>query len=104
MANVQEVETTHAAFVEEISNELRGKKRGYLKSLPVGAKIFPFAIPPRLEIQLLIPEDQTIQFRRISDPLSPAKKRGEWQIGKPADAVACIIDWAETMKKVAVQT
>ena len=104
MMKIQEVQTNYAAFIEEITKELQGKKHGYLKSFPVGKRIFPFAIPPRLEIQLLIPEDQTIKFRRISDPFSPERKKGEWQMGKPVDAVACVIDWANTMKKVAVQT
>lgn len=104
MANMQEITAKHGTFIQEIRSDLRGQLAGFRKSLPVGKRIFPFAIPPRLEIQLLNPEDLTIKFRRITDSLSPEKKRGAWQTGKPADAVAFVIDWAETMKKAALQS
>lgn len=104
MAKIQEVEAEYKAFIQEIKTELHDKQVGYRKSLPVGGKIFPFAIPPRIEILLLNPKDLTIKFRRVSDPVSPDRKKGEWQVGKPVNAVACIIDWANTMKRVAAQT
>ena len=99
-----DVQKKHAAFIQELTRNLQGKRRGFRDLIPVGNKIFPYAIPPRLEIQLLSPDDLTIKFRRISDPNSPGKKKGDWHIGKPLDAVADIIDWADTMKKVATQT
>jgi len=101
---IQEVQLKYNAFIQEIKTELQNKQAGYRKSLPVGEKIFPFAIPPRVEILLLNPRDLTIQFRRVSDPASPERKKGKWQVGKPVNAVACIIEWANTMKQVAAQT
>lgn len=101
---IQEVQSKYNAFIQEIKTELQNKQAGYRKSLPVGEKIFPFAIPPRVEILLLNPRDLTIKFRRVSDPVSPDRKKGKWQVGKPVNAVACIIDWTNTMKRVAAQT
>ena len=104
MAQIQEIQAKYNAFIQEIKTELQDKQAGYRQSFPVGGKIFPFAIPPRIEILLLNPRDLTIKFRRVSDPVSPDRKKGEWQVGKPVNAVACIIDWANTMKQVAMQT
>lgn len=101
---IQEVQEKYNAFIQEIKTELQDKQAGYLKSFSVGAEIFPFAIPPRVEILLLDPKDLTIKFRRVSDPASPDRKKGKWRTGKPVNAVASIIDWANTMKQVAAQT
>jgi len=100
---IQEIQKNYSAFIEEVNHSLQGKRRGYLKFFPVGQRIFPFSIPPRIEIILLGPDDLTIKFRRASDPSSPERKRGEWQVGKPVDAVACAISWANTMKQVAAK-
>ena len=101
MVTREELQKRYGGFIAEISNDLQGKKQGYVKSIPVGSRIFPGAIPPQLQIMLLDPEQQIIRFRRICDPDSRQDKWGEWQVGQPIDAVACVIDWASDMKEAA---
>ena len=88
----------YRSFIDEIANDLLGKNQGYVKILKIGKRIFPYSIPPQIEIVLLDPEDQTVIYRRASDPDSFSKKKGEWMTGTPFDVVCSAIGWAEEMK------
>jgi hypothetical protein len=90
----------HQAFVDEVENEFQGKEQGYVKSIKVGSKLFPYSLPPQLEIVLLDPEDQTIVYRPASNPDSKDRKKGDWEVGKPIDAVKYVLDWADKMKQL----
>jgi len=94
----ESIEQSHRDFINELENDLHGKKQGYVKILKIGKKIFNYSIPPQLEIVLLDPEDLTICFRPASDPDAIDKKKGTWQVGKVLDAVKYVIDWADGMK------
>jgi hypothetical protein len=91
----------HQSFLAEVENYFHGKKQGYGKIVTIGPKLFPYTIPPQLEMVLLDPEDQTLAFRVVTAPEAMSRKKGEWVIGKPLDAVACVLMWAGKMKKTA---
>ncbi len=95
----EKVKQNYQSFIKELEDDFRDKEAGYVKTIKIGRKIFPYSIPPQLEIVLLDPEDQSIVFRRASDPESLEKKKGKWNLGSPLDAVCCAIDWAELMKE-----
>jgi len=87
-------------FVEELRNEFNGKKQGYVKIIKVGPKIFPYSIPPQIEVVLLDPEEQIVCFRLATDRDSPDRKKAKWAIGEPLDVVKATIDWANRMKRI----
>ena len=92
------IKKKYRSFIEEIERDLHGKKQGYVKIIEIGGNIFPYSIPPHLEIILLDPDDQTIVYRRATDPDSFKRKKGQWITGKPFDAVCSVIDWTAEMK------
>ena len=98
MADI-DIRRHYCNFIDELENELRGKKQGYVKVLKIGKKIFNYSIPPQLEIVLLDPEDMTICFRPASDPDAIDKRKGTWQVGMILDAVKYVVDWADAMKR-----
>jgi hypothetical protein len=57
IVKTQEVSPKYTVFSQEVTPELQNKRTGHLKSFPAGEKIFPFAIPPRIEILPLNPKD-----------------------------------------------
>ncbi|MBU0729321.1 MAG: hypothetical protein KKE17_06600 [Proteobacteria bacterium] len=93
------IKQKYRSFLKEIETDLQGKAQGYMKTLKIGKKIFPFCISPQIEVILLDPEDQTIIYRRTSDPDALIRKKGEWIVGKPLDVVCNAINWAELMKR-----
>ncbi len=87
-------------LVDEIIDDLLGREQGYVKTIKVGKNIFPYCIPPQVEVVLLDPVEQTVVFRPATDPESLAPKKGNWTVGKPVDVVSCIMGWSETMLEV----
>jgi len=96
----EEIKKQYPNFIQELENDLHHKQQGYVKTIKIGEKIFPFCIPPQLEIILLDPEDKTIIFRPTSDPDSEQRKKGDWVIGKPLDAVIFTVEWSNRMKNM----
>jgi len=95
-----DIEKRYRSFIEELQNDFRNQQQGHVKRIPMGQKIFPSCIPPQLEMVLLDPDDMTIGYRPTSDPGSPNRKKGQWKIGTPADAVRYVIGWTDNMKEV----
>ena len=85
------------SLVEELRNELHGKQQGYVKTIKVGRKLFPYCIPPQIEVVLLDPEQLTVVFRSATDPDSKAPKKSRWRIGSPDDVADCAIGWRESI-------
>jgi hypothetical protein len=96
----ESVKQKYQLFIKELENEFYGKEQGYVKVIEVGPKLFPYCLTPQLEVVLLDPEINTIVYRPVSNPLSIERKKGEWRLGKPIDAVVYVIEWAEKMKKL----
>lgn len=57
MMKTQEFSPKYTVFNQEVTPELQNKPTGHLKLFTAGEKIFPFAIPPRIEILPLNPKD-----------------------------------------------
>lgn len=94
-----EILTHHSSFLQELQKEFAGEAQGSMKTVLVGPKLFPYSLPPQLEMLLLDPEDQTIVFRPTTNPDSLKPKKGDWEVGKPIDAVKYVLEWAHKMRK-----
>jgi len=69
IVKTQEVQPKYTVFIQEITQKLQNKWTWHLKSFPAGEKIFPFAIPPRIEILPLNPKDPIHVCRTIASIL-----------------------------------
>lgn len=98
--SVQEesIKKNYSSFVSELENAFSDQDQGYVKKVLVGPKLFPYSLPPQLEMLLLDEEDHTIVFRPTSNPHSLERKKGEWMVGKPIDAVKYVLEWAHKMR------
>lgn len=98
MAN-EDIQKFYGGVIGEITDELRGKPQGYVKTMEVGKELFPFSLLPRIEILVLDPEDMTISFRRLSATDSPNSRKGSWRVGTPVDVAICVIKWTNLMRE-----
>jgi hypothetical protein len=96
----ERVTQQYQSFIKELENEFYGKEQGHVKIIDVGSKLFPYCLTPQLEVILLDPEINSIAYRPVSSPQAIERKKGEWKLGKPIDAVSYVIDWAEKMKRL----
>jgi hypothetical protein len=66
IVKTQEVSPKYTVFSQEVTPELQDKQTYQVKLFPAGEKIFPFAIPPRIEILPLNPKDPIHVCRTIA--------------------------------------
>ena len=80
-----------------MKDEILGKPQGYVTNLALTEKPLSDGITPEAEIILLDPEDLTLAFRRMSDPVS-GEDKGEWLVGNLDDLFEEMLNWTEELE------
>ena len=83
--------------LDQLKDEILGKPQGYVTNLALTEKPLSDGITPEAEIILLDPEDLTLAFRRMSDPVS-GEDKGEWLVGNLDDLFEEMLNWTEELE------
>ena len=83
--------------LDQLKDEILGKPQGYVTNLALTEKPLSDGITPEAEIILLDPEDLTLAFRRVSDPVS-GEDKGEWMVGNMDDLFEEMLNWTEELE------
>ncbi len=66
---------------KETKQELHDKPQGYTTEIIISEGLFPEMEPQRIQMVLLDPEEATVTFRRVSNPLQRETK-SSWYVGE----------------------
>jgi hypothetical protein len=83
--------------LDQLKDEILGKPPGYVTNLALTDKPLSDGITPEAEIILLDPEDLTLAYRRLDDPVSGDEK-GEWMLGNLDDLFEEMLNWKEELE------
>ena len=83
--------------LDQLKDEFLGKPQGYVTNLALTEKPVGEGIMPEAEIVLLDPEDFTLAYRRISDPIS-GEEKSEWFVGSMDDLFEEMLNWTEELE------
>jgi len=76
----------------EIKDELQDKPQGYVTEILVAKRLFPEMEPPRIQVVLLDPDENTVAFRRVSDPLQ-GERKPDWYVGELEEVIDDALSW-----------
>jgi hypothetical protein len=85
--------------LEDLKAELADKPKGYATELTVADHAIPGSEAPTAEIVLLDEEEQTIAFRRRTDPID-ADLKGEWLVLNVDELFEELIAWSEELEAI----
>ncbi len=93
----EQIRSKYNETLLKLKNEIMDKPQGYTTRLRISGRLFPEMDPPYVEIVLLDPEDETIAYRRTSDPLR-GERKGNWSLGDPIAAIEDAYSWRIEME------
>jgi hypothetical protein len=82
--------------LDQLKDEILGKPQGYVTNLALTEKPLADGLMPEAEIVLLDPEDLTLAYRRISDPIS-GEDKSDWFVGSMDDLFEEMLNWNEEL-------
>lgn len=94
------VKKNHETLLHALNEALRDQPTGFMREIEVGKTLFPYSLPPVVQIILLDPVENMIAFRIRSNPEGIMKKASQWQLGTPAEAIDFVEEWVKHMMEI----
>ncbi|MCB2183858.1 MAG: hypothetical protein KQH63_17650 [Desulfobulbaceae bacterium] len=91
------VKKNHQTLYLELEKTLKNQKLGFVHEVKIGQEIFPYSLPPVIQLVLLDPVEKTVAFRSKSNPDAKFEKSGQWQLGSLGDVIDFEEAWLQQM-------